>query len=102
MSIGITRKEMMKEIRLSLGDRPNLFGVFGFGSFFRSNKFNDIDVLVVVKDSCGQPLDEFYGVKFLLDKISKQFEISIDITFLSYTEYARKPLKESDTLVPII
>lgn len=90
------------EIRLSLQNRPNLFGVFGFGSFFRSHVYNDIDILIVVNDDCKLPLEEFYVVKSVLDDIEKKYNVVIDITYLSYTEYSRKPLLESDFLIDII
>lgn len=80
----------------------NLFGVFGFGSFFRDANFNDIDILIVVKDCARHPLDDFYKAKACLDDLSSKLGIPIDITFLNCTEYARKPLLESDNLVPII
>ena len=96
------RKKIKTEIHSRLQDRHELYGVFGFGSFFRSKNFNDVDILVVVKDSCEFPLKEFYEVKKVLNEIGTNFDIPIDITYLSFTEYARKPLRESDSLVPII
>lgn len=96
------RKKIKTEIKSRLQDRPELFGVFGFGSFFRSKIFNDVDLLVVVNDTCEFPLKEFYEVKEILDEIGLKFDLPIDITYLSYTEYARKPLRESDCLVPIV
>lgn len=93
---------MIKEIRLRLQDRSDLFSVFGFGSFFRSASYNDIDILVVVNDNCNLPLQEFYIVKNILSKIEIEYNVLIDITYLSYTEYARKHLLESDSLIDII
>lgn len=93
---------MIEEIRLRLQDRPDLFGVFGFGSFFRKNSYNDVDILIVVNDNCNLPLQEFYIVKNILSKIEIEYNVLIDITYLSYTEYARKHLLESDLLIDII
>lgn len=90
------------EIQSYLKEHRNLFGVFGFGSFFRDSHFNDIDLLVVVNDRAKQPLDDFYKVKACLDSLSSKLGIPIDITFLNYTEYSRKPLLESNRLVPIV
>lgn len=87
---------------MRLQDRPDLFGVFGFGSFFRSDSYNDVDILIVFNNNCNLPLQEFYIVKNLLSKIEVEYDILIDITYLSYTEYARKPLLESDFLIDII
>ncbi|AWF80357.1 hypothetical protein BTJ40_05775 [Microbulbifer sp. A4B17] len=101
MNTGTIRKEIKTEIQLRLQGKSDIFGVFGFGSFFRSNNFNDIDILVVVDDRCDAPLKVFYDVKNTLDKIGLEYDIPIDITYLSYTEYLRKPLLESDNLIPI-
>lgn len=101
MNIGTIRKEIKTAIRSRLQDKSEIFGVFGFGSFFRCDSFNDIDVLVVVDDHCDYPLKVFYDVKNILDDIGLCYGIPIDITYLSYIEYSRKPLLESDDLVPI-
>lgn len=102
MIIGIIRKKIKTAIQLRLEGKSEIFGVFGFGSFFRRDSFNDIDLLVVVDDHCDYPLQVFYDVKNILDDIGLEFGIAIDITYLSYSEYSRKPLRESDNLVPII
>lgn len=101
MNTGTIRKEIKTEIRLRLQGKSDIFGVFGFGSFFRCDSFNDVDILIVVNDDCEYPLRVFYDVKKVLDEIGLMFDVQIDITYLSYTEYSRKPLRESDNLVPI-
>lgn len=101
MNTGTIRRKIKTEIRSRLQDRSEIFGIFGFGSFFRCDSFNDVDVLIVVYDDCECPLKVFYDVKNILDEIGLMFAVPIDITYLSYTEYSRKPLRESDNLVPI-
>ncbi len=101
MNTGTIRRKIKTEIRSRLQNRLEIFGIFGFGSFFRCDNFNDVDVLVVVNDDCEYPLKFFYDVKNVLDEIGLIFGVPIDITYLSYTEYSRKPLRESDSLVPI-
>lgn len=101
MNIGTIRKKIKTAIRSRLQDKTEIYGVFGFGSFFRCDKFNDVDVLVVVDDYCNYPLKVFYDVKSILDEIGSKYGIPIDITYLSYTEYSCKPLRESEKLVPI-
>lgn len=101
MNTGTIRKKIKMEIRSRLQDKSEIFGIFGFGSFFRCDSFNDVDVLVVVDDHCAYPLRVFYEVKSVLDEIGLRYGVPIDITYLSYTEYSRKPLLESDNLVAI-
>ena len=102
MNTGTIRKEIKTAIRSRLQGKSEIFGIFGFGSFFRCDRFNDVDVLVVVDDHCEHPLNVFYDVKNILDEVGLNYGIPIDITYLSYTEHSRKPLRESDYLVPII
>lgn len=102
MNTGTIRRKIKTEIWSRFQDKTEIFGVFGFGSFFRCDIFNDVDVLVIVNDDCEYPLKVFYDVKKALDEIGLIFGVPIDITYLSYTEYSRKPLRESDSLVPII
>ena len=102
MNIGTIRKEIKTAIQLRLQGKSEIFGVFGFGSFFRCDCFNDVDVLVVVDNHCDYPLKVFYEVKNILDDIGLKYGVPVDITYLSYSEYSRKPLRESDNLVTII
>lgn len=101
MNTGTIRRKIKTEIRSRLQDKQEIFGIFGFGSFFRCDSFNDVDVLVVVYDECEYPLKVFYDAKKVLDEIGSLYGVPIDITYLSYTEYSRKLLRESDSLVPI-
>ena len=58
MSTGLTIKKMKTEIQNILSGHHNLFGVYGFGSFFRSTEYNDIDLLLVSKELSSSPLEE--------------------------------------------
>ncbi|WP_407701663.1 hypothetical protein [Thiomicrorhabdus heinhorstiae] len=102
MNAGITIKEIVTAIQSTLREHPNLHGVYGFGSFFRCSEFNDIDLLFVSSRSSLNPLDDYYSVKSLMSSLSIEFDIPIDITFLTHAEFEKKPLLESDILVPII
>jgi predicted nucleotidyltransferase len=102
MSTGLTIKKIKTEIQNTLSGQHNLFGVYGFGSFFRSTKYNDIDLLLVSRKTSPSPLEDYYATKKELDLLSERIGIQIDITFLTYVEYLRKPLREMDKLVVII
>ena len=102
MSTGLTIKKMKTEIQNILSGHHNLFGVYGFGSFFRSTEYNDIDLLLVSKELSSSPLEDYYAAKRGLDLLSERIGVEIDITFLTYAEFLRKPLMEMDTLAVII
>jgi hypothetical protein len=48
------------------------------------------------------PLQDYYDAKRKLDLLSQKLGIEIDITFLTYSEFLRRPLLEMDSLVTII
>ncbi|WP_369406449.1 nucleotidyltransferase domain-containing protein [Candidatus Thiosymbion oneisti] len=97
---GLTIKKIKKEIQSTLtGD--DIYGVWGFGSFFREERYNDIDILIVVKPGSKNALGEYYESKKRLDEISEKIGVPIDMTFLTYTEYCERPLLEMNNLLTI-
>jgi hypothetical protein len=48
------------------------------------------------------PLEDYYAAKRKLDLLSQRLGIEFDITFLTYSEFLKKPLLEMDNLVSII
>ena len=85
------------EIRSTIAGLPNIYGVFGFGSYFRGEPHNDIDILVVSSPYCRNTLELFYQVKEGLGRVDD----SIDLTLLTYREFIEKPLIEHDQLIEI-
>lgn len=92
----------MKEIQYTLLKHHDLYGVFGFGSFFRSDEYNDIDILLVSMPDANSPLDTYLEAKRSLDMLSNKIEVQIDITFLTYSEFLSKPLLEHDNLYEVL
>ena len=101
MNTGLTIKKIKTEIQSIFIKQPDIFGVYGFGSFFRSQEYKDIDLLLVSKNNSLSPLNTYYCAKPKLDELSKKIGVEIDITFLTYSEYLGKPLLEMDNLVTI-
>lgn len=85
-----------------MSEHNNLCGVYGFGSFFRNTNFNDIDLLLMSGKMSPSPLEDYYAAKRKLDLLSQRLGIEFDITFLTYSEFLKKPLLEMDNLVSII
>ena len=90
---------MTKEIRHIHLDRPELVKIFGFGSFFRTDKPSDCDLLLVVKNECYDlgMLHAELSMDFV--KLGQKLSIDFDLTILTETEHARKPLIEHDELI---
>jgi predicted nucleotidyltransferase len=90
---------MKMEIQSVTTELHDIYGVYGFGSFFRGDLYNDIDILIVASPSCEDTLSLFYLIKNKLQKVVPS--LYIDITLLTYSEFLTKPLLEMDTLAEI-
>ncbi len=101
MNTGIIKSEMIKEIRSGFTGKSNIYGVFGFGSFFRSEQYDDVDVLVVAKDGLKDGIKEYDESQAVLDEVGKKNNLPIEMIFLTFEEYESKPLREMDSLTKI-
>ena len=86
----------LQSITIELHD---IYGAYGFGSFFRGEQYNDIDILIVASPECRDSLSLFYLVKDQLQKTDKNLDI--DLTLLTYSEFLTKPLFECNSLTEI-
>jgi predicted nucleotidyltransferase len=88
-------------IRSTVTAQLDIWAVFGFGSFYRGQPFNDIDLLVVASPCCSTYLEAYYEVRKSFAAALQWLEAPIDITFLTYSEFGEAPLLEMDHLKPI-
>lgn len=101
MISGITTEKMKMEIQCIHTSEPNLLGVYGFGSFFRSEKYNDCDLLLVIDNDCsclGKIHAELYERFF---DLGKRLSVVFDLTILTEREHRNKPLREHNELIAI-
>ncbi|WP_418952319.1 nucleotidyltransferase domain-containing protein [Rahnella perminowiae] len=95
---GVTIERIETEIQCIITAGNDIYGIYGFGSFFRFGKGNDIDILVV-SDAVSQNLLAIYNsVAEKLWELSAFLGIDIDFTFFTFEEFKKKPLLESDSL----
>ena len=81
---------------------PELIGIFGFGSFFRTDNPSDCDLLLVIKDDTQDlgKLHKELSLEFL--NLGKKISVDFDLTILTESEHARKPLMEHNKLITIL
>jgi len=101
MITGITISEMKKEILSTVTRQGDLHSVFGFGSYFRGESYNDVDVLIVLTGRAISILAAYYNTKKKLEILGSRLGMIFDITALTYEEFLERPLLEMDNLVPI-
>jgi predicted nucleotidyltransferase len=73
-----------------------IVGIWGFGSFFRSNNFNDVDILVIVECKNVELLNV---TKIIFQTVARELRCSLDVTILTQREFEEQPLREMDQLV---
>jgi predicted nucleotidyltransferase len=79
----------------------DIAGIYGFGSFFRSHDYNDVDLLVIATRDCENSLATYYRLQDSLAILGAKFGVHFDMTFLTSREYHEAPLREKHRLVPL-
>ena len=102
MNSGITKNLIQIELARSLTDIPQIDAVFGFGSYFRGQPFNDVDLAVVFKEDCEDALAVFELVLSRLKESENRLGVHLDITPFTAKEFRERPLREHALLVPLL
>ncbi|ARM34002.1 hypothetical protein B0B39_10900 [Legionella longbeachae] len=99
MSSGIIIKTVKTKFLNIFSQISSVKTIHGFGSFFRSDDSNDIDLLVVLDCSSDKLLLTYYDVTKLIINTFSNFNKKIDITCLTENEFIHHPLLENDGLI---
>jgi predicted nucleotidyltransferase len=75
-----------------------LEAVFGFGSFFRGELFNDLDLLAVAAKNATDNLETYYKLVTAIEPVAAKLGCSLDLTLLTSDEFATRPLMHMDEL----
>ena len=92
---------MMKEFQAIFTKVNSVKSIWGFGSFFRSNRPNDLDLLITLSCPKDQLLEHYYNIKGIITTYFQCTSIKIDLVILTDKEYEKNPLKVNDKLIPI-
>jgi predicted nucleotidyltransferase len=76
--------------------------VFGFGSFFRGEPFNDIDLALVFTENCDNALAVFERVLSRLRVAEDRLGVHLHATPFTAKEFKERPLRDYDRLVPLL
>lgn len=95
------RDKVERLLKQALQKQPNVVGVYGFGSFFRSNTFNDIDIAIVTDSNEADLLHTHRSVAKTIEGISQEVGSKIDFLLFTKEEFDQKPLLESGSMILI-
>lgn len=75
--------------------------VYGMGSYFREEPFNDVDLVVVVAPTTCPLAALGSKIRAGLAPLTQIFDAPLDIIIFTEIEFANRPLRDMHTLVPI-
>jgi len=98
MNSGAITEKIRTEIRSIQRRLPEICGVFGFGSFFRAETHNDIDILFVVDCDRTSLLSTTKSIRAEAKNLSLALNQSIDPLILTKREFEEQPLRDMSEL----
>ena len=80
---------------------PEDSDLYGIGSFFdaSSSTFSDVDLVLVINDGTDRPAQRARLFREEARRLGELVGIVFDLTVLTQTEFAEKPLREMGKLV---
>jgi predicted nucleotidyltransferase len=91
----------MREIHYIHTEQLDLVSIYGFGSFFRSERASDCDLLLVVNDQCSNLGLLHADLSKAFSELGERLSIVFDLTILTEREHMRAPLREHDNLIDV-
>ena len=84
----------------SIIQRPNKINkIYGFGSFFRGEPYNDIDLLILINEKGEEDMTSSVNEIIAWSKtLSQKIGCDIDCLILTELEYHEKPLLDMNEL----
>lgn len=80
---------------------PEVLGIYGFGSFFRGENFNDIDVLFVLRCELSRVLPASKRLRCMVENLSADFGSTFHLLVLTEVEFEEGPLRDTHELILI-
>ena len=98
MSTGLIASEIRTAILRITSAEKELEAVFGFGSCFRGERFNDIDVLAVACAENTETLYTYYRLSQALAPVADRFGRPMHLTVITSDEFRSRPLRNMSEL----
>lgn len=101
MNFGPTIARIRTGIQSTVEAIPSVMSVWGFGSFFRNEAFNDVDILMVLLCPKELLVGHSKDVKGKLANLEGEIGVEFDVLILTPEEFESQPLRDMDQLVCI-
>lgn len=80
---------------------PAVEAVWGFGSYFRGEAYDDVDVLIVLRCSHEELTGQTRSLRSAFLIAERELKLQFDLLFLTPEEFSSRPLRDMDQLVPL-
>ena len=98
---GDITRGIKREIRHIQREVPEVLGIYGFGSFFRGQEFNDIDIIFVLRCEFGRILPASKKLRGMVLNLSAVFGETFHSLILTEGEFEGHPLRDMHELIRI-
>ena len=75
--------------------------MYGFGSFFRTGPFDDVDLLFVVEVNQESLLGKKRFINSLCQELGRCWRVPVDPLVLTTREFSEEPLRDHHELSPL-
>ena len=100
-TIGDITRGIRRESRYIQREVPEVLGIYGFGSFFRGQEFNDIDILFVLRCEFEGILPASKKLRGITLYLSEVFGETLHPLILTEGEFEERPLRDMHELMRI-
>lgn len=87
-----------KQVLEACSNLSSIVGAYGFGSFFRDEHYNDIDITFVTDSHDIMLLQTYDELKRILEKLGGQLSVTFDFLLFTEDEFLEQPLREMNNL----
>jgi len=91
---------MTKDLLVHL-DRPEISGIYIFGSYLYNTNPNDIDILIIYNDAACTPSRAHEMVRYIILELEFYFKLKVHLTLLSKREINRNYFIDLEGCVPL-
>jgi hypothetical protein len=95
------KSSIVTAIRQKASEHGDLQAVYGMGSFFRGDKFRDLDLVAIVTCTTVTLRQQAELIRRTFNDLGVVVGVPIDLTIFTPAEFSERPLRDMSTLIAI-
>lgn len=96
--IGLRQRRVESQVRKVGIRNRSIISIWGFGSYFRSGPFRDLDLLICMRHSKVDNVATSAAIKKTVKDSFARFSVPVDVLVLTPSEVLERPLVDMHTL----